>query len=85
MSLVGPAAGQQVSYLAHPHLRAHHRVRIRPHNVDAVEILYFKVIRGKLNKGLRINHKTGLVTGVHKRSGGRHHVITVAGVQVGGT
>lgn len=82
--LVGPAAGPQVSYPAHPHLRTHHRTRIRPHIVDAASILYFKVIRGKLNKGLRINHKTGVVTGVPKRSGGRPHVVTVAGVHADG-
>lgn len=44
------------------------------------------MIRGKLNKGLRLNPKTGLITGRPIRATGpRPHHVTVAAVLTDGT
>jgi len=84
--LVAPAGAAQLSYPAHPHLVVRKATRIRPTIVDAGAILYYKVIRGKLNRGLRMNHSTGVITGKPvARTGKRPHTITVAGVHSDGS
>ena len=84
--LVSAAGGPTMSYPVHPHLRAHTPARIRPSVVGAASILYFKVIRGKLVRGLRLNPKTGLIVGRPHRVTGHHpHHITVAAILKDGT
>ena len=84
--IVAPSGTAQLSYPGHPHLVVRKATRIRPTVVDAGAILYFKVIRGKLNRGLRLNHTSGVVTGKPAiRTGRRPHAVTIAGVRPDGT
>jgi len=84
--IVAPSGTAQLSYPGHPHLVVRKATRIRPTVVDAGAILYFKVLRGKLNRGLRLNHTTGVITGKPAmRTGRRSHAVTVAGVRADGT
>ena len=82
--LATPEGSAQVSYPAHPHLRKAKRVTLRPTVIAAGDLLYFKVIKGKLTKGLRLNPKTGVITGKARR-GGRPHTVTIAGVHSDGS
>lgn len=83
--LVTAKGVSRLSYPSHPHLRLAKRVTIRPSVVAAGDLLYYKVVRGKLNKGLTFHPRTGLITGKPKRAGGAPHVVTVAGVHADGT
>lgn len=84
--VVSPAGVAQVSYPAHPHLVVRKATKIRPTIVDAGAVLYYKVVRGKLNRGLRMNHSTGVITGKPvARTGKRPHTVTVAGVRPDGS
>ena len=83
--VVGPKGLAQLSYPAHPHLKKGKTARIRPTVVAAGDILYYKVLRGKLNKGLTLSAKTGLITGKPRLSAKRPHNVTVAGVHADGS
>jgi len=82
--LVTAEGTAQVAYPAHPHLRLGKRAVLRPTVVAAGDLLYFKVIKGKLTKGLRLNPKTGVVTGKPRRAG-KAHTVTIAGVHTDGS
>jgi hypothetical protein len=81
---VVPQGEASVHYPADPHVRVGKRVAIRPAIVGASDLLYYKVIRGKLPRGLTIDHKTGVIVGRAKHLS-RPHMITVAGVRTDGT
>jgi hypothetical protein len=71
------------SYPAHPHVRAGKRAAIRPTITGARDFIIFRTSKGKLPKGLRINKKTGTITG-RPAHAGRVHTITIVAVTTGG-
>ena len=74
---VVPQGQPSVHYPGHPQARVAKRLIIRPAVVGANNVLYYNVVRGKLPRGLAINHQTGVITG-KARKASRPHVITVA-------
>jgi hypothetical protein len=81
---VVPQGAASVHYPAHPHVRVGKRAAIHPAIVGASDLLYYKVIRGKLPRGLAIKHRTGVIVGRAKHLS-RPHTITVAGFRTDGT
>lgn len=71
------------SYPAHPHLRAGKRAVIRPTITGPRDFVIFRTSKGKLPKGLRLNSKTGVITG-KVRHASRPHTITIVAVTTGG-
>jgi hypothetical protein len=74
---------ESISYPAHPHLRVGHLARIRPSVVGLGEIVKFRMWKGKLPRGLRLNPVTGVITG-KPRHAGPVHTITIVAVTKGG-
>ena len=74
---VVPQGATSVHYPGHPHLRAGKRAIIRPTVVGASDISYYNVIKGKLPRGLVLDHRTGTISGRAKKAS-RPHVITIA-------
>ena len=81
--VVNKAGTTSISYPAHPHVRVGKRVAIRPTVAGVGDIALFRMWKGKLPKGLRLNKVTGVVTGriAHR---GRTHTITIVAVTKGG-
>jgi hypothetical protein len=74
---------ESISYPAHPHLRVGHKARISPSVVGLGEIARFRMWKGKLPRGLRLNPVTGVITG-KPRHAGPVHTITIVAVTNGG-
>ncbi|MEY4136529.1 MAG: hypothetical protein RL205_657 [Actinomycetota bacterium] len=72
-----------IHYPAHPHLRVGHTARIRPTVNGVGEIALFRMWKGKLQRGLRLNPVTGVVSG-KPRYAGPTHTITIVAVTKGG-
>ncbi len=72
-----------ISYPAHPHLRAGRMARIHPTVTDVGDIALFRMWKGKLPRGLRLNPVTGAITGKPLRAGPAH-TITIVAVSTGG-
>ena len=72
-----------ISYPAHPHLRVGHTARIRPTVNGVGEIALFRMWKGKLQRGLRLNPVTGVVSGKPLHAGPTH-TITIVAVTKGG-
>ena len=81
--VVNKAGVSSFSYPAHPHLRVGKRVAIRPTVTGPRDFVVFRTSKGKLPKGLRMNHKTGVITG-RPAQAGRTHTITIVAVTAGG-
>jgi hypothetical protein len=81
--VVNRAGTTSISYPAHPHVRVGKRVAIRPTVAGVGDIAVFRMWKGKLPKGLRLNKVTGVVTGriAHR---GPTHTITIVAVTKGG-
>lgn len=67
------------SYPAHPHLRVGKRAAIRPTITGPRDFVILRTSKGKLPKGLRLNPKTGVITG-KVRHASRPHTITIVAV-----
>ena len=80
---VVPQGATSVHYPGHPHLRTGKRAVIRPTVVGASDISYYNVIKGKLPRGLVLDHRTGTISGRAKKPS-RRHVITIAAQTAGG-
>jgi hypothetical protein len=81
--VVTRAGSSSFSYPAHPHLRAGKRAAIRPTITGPRDFVVFRTSKGKLPKGLRLNSKTGVITG-KVRHASRPHIITIVAVTKGG-
>ncbi len=81
--VVARAGVSSFSYPAHPHVRSGKRVAIRPTITGARDLVIFRTSKGKLPKGLRINKRTGTITG-RPAHAGRVHSVTIVAVTRGG-
>ena len=72
-----------IHYPAHPHLRVGHTARIRPTVNGVGGIALFRMWKGKLQRGLRLNPVTGVVSGKPLHAGPTH-TITIVAVTKGG-
>lgn len=81
--VVDKTGASSFSYPAHPHARAGRRAAIRPTITGARDFVVFRTSTGKLPKGLRINHRTGVITG-RPAHAGRTHTVTIVAVTRGG-
>ena len=72
-----------ISYPAHPHLRVGRTARIQPTVNGVGEIALFRMWKGKLQRGLRLNPTTGVITGKPVNPGPTH-TITIVAVTKGG-
>jgi hypothetical protein len=72
-----------INYPAHPHLRVGQTARIRPTINGAGEIALFRMWKGKLPRGLRLDATSGVITGSPVRTGPTH-TITIVAVTKGG-
>jgi hypothetical protein len=77
--VVNKAGASSISYPAHPHLRASTRVRIRPTVSGPRDFRAFRMWKGKLPKGLKLNRVTGIISG-RPAHAGRTHTITIVAV-----
>lgn len=75
---------ESISYPAHPHLRVGRAARISPTVVGADKIVKFRMWKGKLPRGLRLNATTGVITGKPARTSKAHTITIVAVTENGG-
>lgn len=76
--LVDERGSMSISYPAHPHLRAGKRASIRPTVVGYTDITIFRMWKGKLQRGLHLNPRTGAITGRPLHAGPTHTITIVA-------
>jgi hypothetical protein len=69
---------EAISYPAHPHLRVGHMARISPTVIGVEKIVKFRMWKGKLPRGLRLNPVTGVITGKPLTAGPAHTITIVA-------
>ena len=81
--VVNPKGAASFSYPARPRLHAKKRAAIRPTITDAKSFIRFRTSRGKLPAGLRLNARTGVISG-RPAHVGRTHTITIVGVTKAG-
>ena len=81
--VVDRADVHRLHYPAHPHVRVGKSVFIRPTVSGSGEIALFRMWKGKLPKGLRLDPVSGVITG-RIRHGGPTHTITIVAVTKAG-
>ena len=81
--VVNISGASSFSYPAHPHVRVGKRVSIRPTVSGVGDVAIFRTSKGKLPKGLHVNHRTGVISGRITHVG-RTHTITLVAVTRGG-
>lgn len=76
--IVNKAGTHHLSYPPHPHVRPGQRVTIRPTVSGVGDIAEYRTSIGKLPRGLRLNHRTGVISGRVAHSGPTHTITIVA-------
>ncbi len=76
--VVNTSGASSFSYPAHPHVRVGKRVSIRPTVSGVGDVAIFRTSKGKLPKGLHVNHRTGVISGRITHVGPTHTITLVA-------
>lgn len=81
--VVDRAGARRLSYPSHPHARVGTRITIRPTVSGVGDIAEFRTWKGKLPAGLRLNHRTGVISGRIAHPGRTHTISLVAETKAG--